>query len=91
MCDISNIMKLALNARELGEQIRQERKARGRTQAWVAQRVGCRRQTIADLEAGRNVATSVLLRTAGALGKALTIVDARLELEQLKETFEDAN
>lgn len=76
MFDISNIVNRLLNAHELGLQVRAERKARKRTQAWVAERVGCRRQTIADLEAGRNVSTFVLLSTLSALGKALAVVDA---------------
>lgn len=89
MFDISNIVKHLLNAVDLGVQVRAERKARKRTQAWVAERVGCRRQTIADLEAGRNVSTFVLLGTLSSLGKALAVVDARVELERLKEIFSD--
>jgi HTH-type transcriptional regulator/antitoxin HipB len=80
-------LKLAYSAKELGALIRAERKARGRTQEWVAERVGCRRQTIADLEAGRNVALSILMGALAALGKGLSIVDARVELEHLEEIF----
>lgn len=76
-----------LNAKDLGAKLRAERKARHVTQGWVAARVGCRRQTIADLEAGRNVAVAVLLGAVSSLGKALAIVDARVELEQLREIF----
>jgi HTH-type transcriptional regulator/antitoxin HipB len=79
----------AYSAQELGALIRAERKARGRSQGWVAERVGCRRQTIADLEAGRNVALNILMGALGALGKALAIVDARIELERLEEIFGD--
>lgn len=82
-------MKPLLNTRDLGKRIRAERKARGRTQAWVAERVGCRRQTIADLEAGRNVALSTLVGALASLGKALTVVDARIDLERLDEIFGD--
>jgi HTH-type transcriptional regulator/antitoxin HipB len=82
-------MRLAYSANELGALIRAERKARGRTQEWVAERVGCRRQTIADLEAGRNVALSILMGALTALGKGLSIVDARVELEHLEEIFGD--
>jgi HTH-type transcriptional regulator/antitoxin HipB len=82
-------VKPAFSPRELGLLIRAERKARGRSQQWVAQRVGCRRQTIADLEAGRNVALNVLMGALAALGKGLAIVDARVELEQLKDIFRD--
>ena len=55
----------------------------------MAERVGCRRQTIADLEAGRNVALNILMGALAALGKGLGIVDARVELEHLKEIFID--
>ena len=55
----------------------------------VTERVGCRRQTIADLEADRNVALNILMGALAALGKGLTVVDARVELEQLKELFSD--
>ena len=80
---------IAYTARELGAQIQAERKARGRTQAWVAERVGCRRQTIADLEAGRNVALHILLGALTALGKGLDVVDAGVEPERLREIFGD--
>ena len=82
-------MKAALTASELGAHVRAERKARGRSQAWVAERVGVRRQTIADLEAGRNVALHILMRTLAALGKGLAVVDARVDLEHLEEIFRD--
>jgi DNA-binding XRE family transcriptional regulator len=80
-------MNFILNPKDLGAKLRAERKARHVTQTWVATRVGCRRQTIADLEAGRNVAVAVLLGVVSSLGKALAIVDARVELEQLREIF----
>lgn len=82
-------MVILLTAHELGLQLRDERKALGRTQSWVAERVGCRRQTVADLEAGRNVATHILMRTLASLGKGLSIVDARVDLERLPEIFND--
>jgi transcriptional regulator with XRE-family HTH domain len=85
-------MQVALTAKELGERVRAEREARGRSQTWVAERVGVRRQTIADLEAGRNVALNVLMGTVSALGKGLAIMDARVDLERLEEIFsEDAD
>jgi transcriptional regulator with XRE-family HTH domain len=82
-------MKTAYSARELGALVRAERKARGRSQEWIAERVGCRRQTIADLEAGRNVALNILMGALAALGKGTAIVDARVELERLEEIFGD--
>jgi len=82
-------MKPAYSVKELGAVVRAERKARGRSQEWVAVRVGCRRQTIADLEAGRNVAVRIPMSTLTALGKGSAIVDARVELERLDEIFAD--
>jgi HTH-type transcriptional regulator / antitoxin HipB len=83
------MMRIALTAKELGERVRAEREARGRSQSWIAERVGVRRQTIADLEAGRNVALNVLMGAVAALGKGLSIVDARADLERLEEIFDD--
>jgi len=80
---------LALSTAELGALVRAERNARGRTQAWVAARTGYRRQTIADLEAGRNVEINVLMGALASLGKALTIADARVDIERLPEIFAD--
>ena len=82
-------MQVALTSKELGERVRAEREARGRSQSWVAERVGVRRQTIADLEAGRNVALNVLMGAVAALGKGLAIMDARVDLERLEEIFSE--
>jgi DNA-binding XRE family transcriptional regulator len=82
-------MKTAYSTQELGILVRAERKARGRSQGWIAEHVGCRRQTIADLEAGRNVALNILMGALSALGKGVAIVDARVELERLEEIFGD--
>jgi DNA-binding XRE family transcriptional regulator len=80
-------MKVALNTQDLGFEVRSERKAQGRSQAWIAARVGCRRQTIVDLEAGRNVELNVLFGALAALGKGLAIADARIDVERLHEVF----
>jgi transcriptional regulator with XRE-family HTH domain len=82
-------MKAALNARDLATWLRSERTSQGRSQAWIAARVGCRRQTILDLEAGRNVELNALFGALAALGKGLAIVDARVDVERLKEVFPD--
>lgn len=82
-------MDTALNTRDLGFWIRSERKAQGRSQAWVAHQVGCRRQTILDLEAGRNVELNMLFGALAALGKGLAVVDARIDVERLDEVFRD--
>jgi DNA-binding XRE family transcriptional regulator len=82
-------MKTALNAQDLAIWVRSERKAQGRSQAWIAEQVGCRRQTIVDLEAGRNVELNILFGALAALGKGLAIVDARIDVERLNEVFRD--
>jgi DNA-binding XRE family transcriptional regulator len=69
--------------------LRSERKAQGRTQAWIADQIGCRRQTIVDLEAGRNVEVNNLFGALAALGKGLAIVDARIDVDRLHEVFPD--
>jgi DNA-binding XRE family transcriptional regulator len=73
----------------MGVWVRSERKAQGRSQAWIAAQVGCRRQTIVDLEAGRNVELKVLFGALAALGKGLAIVDVRIDVERLNEVFPD--
>ena len=82
-------MKAALNTQDLGIWVRSERKAQGRSQAWIAAQVGCRRQTIVDLEAGRNVELNILFGALAALGKGLAIVDTRIDIERLNEVFRD--
>lgn len=72
-----------LNPRELGQLLRAERRALGLTQQAVADAAGYRRQTIVDLEAGRNVSLQMLFAALGALGKGMRLVDARPEPEQL--------
>ncbi len=82
-------MRAALNTQDLGIWVRSERKAQGRSQAWIADQVGCRRQTIVDLEAGRNVELNILFGALAALGKGLAVVDARIDVERLNEVFRD--
>lgn len=82
-------MKAALNTQDLGIWVRSERKAQGRSQAWIADQVGCRRQTIVDLEAGRNVELNILFGALAALGKGLAVVDTRIDIERLNEVFRD--
>jgi len=84
-----DIMKAALNTQDLGIWVRSERKAQGRSQAEIADQVGCRRQTIIDLEAGRNVELNILFGALAALGKGLAVVDARIDVERLSEVFRD--
>ena len=74
---------------DMGAVVRAERKALGRTQAWVAQRAGVRRETVTQLERGENVGAFTLLNVLAALGKGLLIVDRRVEVDRLREIFRD--
>lgn len=89
MCVSTNVPHANFTATDLGSALRAERRARGRSLQWVADRVGCRRQTVADLEAGRNVGLHVLFAVLAALDKGLTVVDSRLELERLQELLDE--
>jgi len=72
---------------DFGEAFRRERKAQGRTQAWVAEKAGVARFTITQLESGQNVGLHHVLAALTALGKGLSIVSARPDYDQLKEIF----
>ena len=82
---------IILNPRDLGLAVRAERKALGRTQGEAAQGVSCRRQTVVDLEAGRNVSLHTLMAVLAALGKGLSIVDARVSPEHLQQLLDPAD
>lgn len=76
------------NTVDLGRAFRAERKALGKTQRQVAEATRFRRQTILDLEAGRNVSLQTLMAALAALGKGLAIVDARLDVDQLQQLLD---
>lgn len=77
------------SATDLGAAYRQERLKLGRTLQWVAGRVGCRRQTISDLEAGRNVGLYTLFAALAAIDKGLEIIDTRIDLDRIKALLDD--
>lgn len=77
-----------LNLRELGQALRSERRALGLTQQAVADVTGHRRQTIVDLEAGRNVSLQTLFAALGALGKGVRLMDVRPEPDQLSSLLD---
>ena len=70
------------------ERVRQVRKAKGYSQAILAQRAKCSRKTVIDLEAGENVAFYTVFRVITALGMALEIVDNRIDLKSLADLVE---
>jgi len=77
------------SAVDLGIAFRANRVALHKTQEAIALRVGCRRQTIADIEAGKNVELYTLIAALSALGKGLDIVDARVDYDRITEIFKD--
>lgn len=72
-----------LNPAMFGRSFKAERRALGKTQADIAAAASCRRQTIVDLEAGRNVSLHTVFAALAALGKGLAIADARPNLDQV--------
>lgn len=74
---------------ELGELFRAERKALGKTLEDVAQQTGCRRQTIADIEAGKNVGLLTVFMALGALGKCVEIKSTRYEFGSMPDFMRD--
>lgn len=85
----TNMQKGIFSAAELGAKIRATRLAFRQTQEDVASRVGCRRQTVADVEKGRNVELYTVMAILSALGKGLEVVDAHVDVDRLAELFGD--
>lgn len=85
MNDKTNIEVGLFSAAALGEAFRANRRALHQTQASIALRVGCRRQTIGDIESGKNVEIYTLMAALSALGKGLLIVDARVDYDAWRE------
>lgn len=75
--------------KELGQAIRSERKALGRTQQWVAEKCRIRAATVSDLENGKNVEFFTVMAVLSSLGKGLQIVDRHVDLDQLKGLFDE--
>lgn len=76
-------MPILFTLEDIGKAFRAERRSLGKTQQWVAEQAGCRRQTVSDLEAGKNVTLETLVWSLNALGKRLDIVDAGLTAEEV--------
>ena len=67
---------MLLSSQDLGAALRAKRRAAGLTQADLAQRAGCRRQTIVAIEAGHSVQSYALIAVLTALEQGLLLVDA---------------
>jgi len=81
----------AQDSQTFGQMLRDERKALGKSQGDVAAAIGTRRQTIADLENGRNVGSHILFAALAALGKMVAISDARPDLETIRAIMMEAD
>jgi HTH-type transcriptional regulator/antitoxin HipB len=78
-----------LDLSSLGATFRRERLAIGLTQAEVAKKAGLRRETIIQLESGASTSATTLIQAVAALGKALAIIDRRLDYDRLDEVFSE--
>ena len=97
MYDNTNMSRLnmpPLNARtpnEFGAMFRAEREALGMTQQQVASLVQCRRQTIGDLEDGKNVGLVTVFMALSVIGKTLAIKSNLIELEDIRAHLDDVD
>lgn len=82
-------MRRVQDSHSFGHLLRQERKALGKSQEEVAAAIGTRRQTIADLENGRNVGSHLLFAVLAALGKVVAVADARPDIDAIRQMLED--
>jgi transcriptional regulator with XRE-family HTH domain len=87
---MSKILR-AQDGQTFGRMLRDERKTLGKTQDDVAMAIGTRRQTIADLENGKNVGLHIAFAVLATLGKMVSITDARPDLETIRAMVEEAN
>lgn len=69
---------------DIGQAIRKERKALRKTQQDLANAAQCSRQTILDMEAGKNVSLHTLMASLAALGKGIAIIDTRPTVDNLR-------
>ena len=69
---------------EFGQMFRAERASIGMTQQQVADSVKCRRQTIGDLEEGKNVGLMTVFLALSAIGKTMVIHNNDFDLEELR-------
>lgn len=59
------------SAADFGRALREERKALGQTQQWVANGAGVTRETIVQLEAGKNVGLHIVFKVLSTLGRSV--------------------
>lgn len=81
----------AQDAVSFGRMMRAERKVLGKTQGDVAAIAGVTRQTVADLESGKNVGTHVLFAVLASTGKLVAISDARPDYETMRQLLQEGD
>ncbi|KAB7623301.1 helix-turn-helix transcriptional regulator [Verminephrobacter eiseniae] len=81
-------IRRAQDSQTFGHMLRDERRALGKSQEDVAAAVGTRRQTIADMENGKNVGSHIVFAALAAMGKVVAISDARPDLETMRAMLE---
>jgi len=79
----------AQNPVSFGKMFRVERKALGKTMIELAGDVGVRRQTIADIESGRNVGMHTVFAALAAMGKTVLIESARPDMERIRRMLDE--
>lgn len=83
------MLDYAITVSGFGKRIRKTRKSLGKSQSWLAERAGCRRQTIVDLENGRNTTLATVFTVLRAMGKRLAIVDEMPAMEELQMIYQE--
>lgn len=88
---MNRILHRAQDSHTFGRMLRAERKALGKSQDEVALAVGTRRQTIADLESGKNVGSHIVFAVLAAIGKVVAITDPRPDMDEIRAIVEATN
>lgn len=78
-------LQTAASLADFGEMFRRERKALGMSQSDVAKKASCRRQTIADIEAGKSVTTLTFFNAIQAIQKQIQLCSLRVDLENIRD------
>lgn len=84
-------IKRAQDGPTFGKLMRAEREALGKTQVQMAREIGTRRQTIADLENGKNVGSHVIFAALAANGMMVSIANERPDLDTIRKLLGDGH
>lgn len=74
---------------QFGASFQRARKARKRSQIWVAEHAGLSRMTIVQLEKGENVGLHAVMKALGALDLGLRLDTARLNYDDIRRMDDD--